>query len=275
VKERATAGIEPECGANFNRTPSKTGIKNVSNAICQNIQVILVNPSHPGNMGAVARAMKNMGLTQLVIVAPQRDVLDSEARARAAGALDILRQATVTASFDQAIAQCGLVIGASARLRTIPWPAVDPHQCAQRVVQTALTQKVALVFGREDTGLTNEELDKCHWHVHIPANPEYSSLNLGAAVQVITYEIRMAMLALQGPILQVPADHPLATAADLEGLYAHLESTLKQIGFYDPTNPRQLFRRLRRLFNRSQLDKMEMNILRGILAAVDDKISLH
>lgn len=245
----------------------------MSNTVNQNIQVVLVNPSHPGNMGAVARAMKNMGLTQLVIVEPQRDVLDSEARARAAGALDILRQATITGSFDQAIAQCGLVIGASARLRTIPWPTVDPHQCAQMVVQQAAAQKIALVFGREDTGLTNEELEKCHWHVHIPANPDYSSLNLGAAVQVITYEIRMAELARQGQAVQVVSDHPLATAAELEGLFAHLETTLQHIGFYDPDNPRQLFRRLRRLFNRAQLDKMEMNILRGILAAVDDKTS--
>lgn len=239
--------------------------------IYQNIRVVLVNPSHPGNIGAVARAMKNMCLSRLVVVAPQRGVDEPEARARAAGALDVLLKAEVVAEFDDAIVDCGLVVGASARLRTIPWPTFDPHVCAQQVVTAAQHQQVALVFGREDTGLTNDELEKCHRLVHIPANDDYSSLNLAAAVQVVTYETRMALLAAQGQSVDVPPDHPLATAAELEGLYAHLEKTMVQIGFYDPANPRQLMRRLRRLFNRAQLDKMEMNILRGILAAVDDK----
>ncbi|MBI3561876.1 MAG: tRNA (cytosine(32)/uridine(32)-2'-O)-methyltransferase TrmJ [Gammaproteobacteria bacterium] len=237
----------------------------------QKIRVVLVNPSHPGNIGAVARAMKTMALAQLVIVAPQRDPFDSEARARAAGALDVLLRAQVVEQFEQAISDCGLVVGASARLRTIPWPTFDPHQCAQQVVATARHDAVALVFGREDTGLTNDELARCQRLVHIPANPDYSSLNLASAVQVITYEIRMAELAAGDQSVSLPPEQPLATAAELQGLYQHLEKTLQQIGFYDPANPRQLMRRLRRLFNRAQLDKMEMNILRGILAAVDEK----
>lgn len=244
----------------------------MSDAIYQNIRVVLVNPSHPGNIGAAARAIKNMGLSQLVVVEPQRDPQDSEARARAAGALDVLMRAEIVDSYDKAIANCGLVIGASARLRAIPWPTLSPRDAAMQIVSAAQTQSVCWVFGREDTGLTNEELQKCQRLVHIPANPDYSSLNLAAAIQILAYETRLAILASQGqPEVYVPSDHPLATAEDLEGLYAHLEKTLKQIGFYDPENPRQLMRRLRRLFNRALVDKMEMNILRGILAAVDSK----
>lgn len=248
----------------------------MSEGIYQNIRVVLVNPSHPGNIGAAARAIKNMGLSRLVVVEPQRDPHDSEARARAAGALDVLMRAEIVETFDQGIADCGFVIGASARLRAIPWPTLAPRDAAAQMVGAAQSQAVCWVFGREDTGLTNEELQKCHRLVHIPANPEYSSLNLAAAIQILAYETRLAVLAQQGQAeVHVPNDHPLATAEELEGFYAHLEKTLLQIGFYDPANPRQLMRRLRRLFNRTQVDKMEMNILRGILAAVDDKTDQH
>jgi tRNA (cytidine32/uridine32-2'-O)-methyltransferase len=237
----------------------------------QNIRVVLVNPSHPGNIGGVARAMKNMCLSRLYVVAPQRDVLASDARARAVNALDVLEQAVVVATLEEAIAECGLVVGASARLRTIPWPTYDPHDGAQQVISLAQTTQVALVFGREDTGLHNDELEKCQSLIHIPANSDYSSLNLVAAVQVLVYEVHMASLALRGKRVEVIADNPLATAAEVEGLFQHFETTLTHIQFYDPNNPKQLFRRLRRLFNRAQLDRMELNILRGILTAVDDK----
>ena len=232
------------------------------------IRVVLVNTSHPGNIGAVARAMKNMGLSRLWLVEPH-DYPSAEATARASGADDVLASAQVVGSLEEAIADCALVVGASARVRTIPWPTLDPRAAAQRMVETAMAgQEVALVLGRERTGLTNAELERCQAHVHIPANPEYSSLNLAAATQVLVYELRMAALQQAGQ--ETPdwhTDHPPVTAAELEGLYAHLEQTLVELDFLDPANPRQLMRRLRRLFNRAGLDRMELNILRGILTA--------
>ncbi|HID49843.1 MAG TPA: tRNA (cytosine(32)/uridine(32)-2'-O)-methyltransferase TrmJ [Chromatiales bacterium] len=231
------------------------------------IRVVLVNTSHPGNIGAVARAMKNMGLSRLWLVEPQ-DYPSAEATARASGADDVLAGARVVASLEEAVADCALVVGSSARVRTIPWPNLEPRACAARMIETATTDEVALVMGRERTGLTNAELERCRYHVHIPANPDYGSLNLAAATQVLVYELRMA--ALQQAGREPPdwhTDHPPVTAAELEGLYAHLEQTLVELEFLDPANPRQLMRRLRRLFNRAGLDQMELNILRGILTA--------
>lgn len=235
-----------------------------------NIRVILVETSHPGNIGGVARAMKNMCLSQLTLVAPSAEFPSGKARARASGALDILEQTRVVASFDEAIADCGLVVGASARLRAIPWPLLNPRECADKALEVAATQPVALVFGRENSGLTNEELERCHYLVHIPANAQYSSLNIAAAVQVLAYEVHMAMLHIHNKAeIKVENDYPRATAAEMEGLYEHFARALTAIDFYDPDNPRQLMRRLRRLFNRAQPDRMEMNILRGILAAAE------
>lgn len=231
------------------------------------IRVVLVNTSHPGNIGAVARAMKNMGLSRLWLVEPN-DYPSAEATARASGADDVLAGAQVVGSLDEAIADCALVVGSSARVRTIPWPNLDPRACAARMVETAATDEVALVMGRERTGLTNAELERCQYHVHIPANPDYRSLNLAAATQVLVYEVRMAALQRAGQeAAGWHTDHPPATAAELEGFYAHLEQTLVELDFLDPANPRQLMRRLRRLFNRAGLDQMELNILRGILTA--------
>ena len=233
------------------------------------IRVVLVNTSHPGNIGGVARAMKNMGLQQLTLVQPA--VFPSaEATARASGADDILARARVVSSLPEAIVDCALVVGASARLRSIRWPNLDPRTCAERMVEVAATDQVALILGRERTGLTNAELEYCHFLVHIPANPDYSSLNVAAAAQVLVYELRMAALA-KVHVLEAPwrSDHPFATTEELEGLYAHFERALTRLRFLDPDNPRQLMRRLRRLFNRSQLDRMEVNILRGILAAAE------
>ena len=161
----------------------------------QNIRVVLVNTSHPGNIGGVARAMKNMGLTRLVLVEP-RVFPHHEADARASGANDLLENAQVVATLEDALVGCNLVLGTSARDRRIPWPLLDPRECGQKVVEEAgQGAEIALVFGREDSGLTNDELQRCHFHVHIPSDPEFSSLNLGAAVQVLSYEIRMAWLA--------------------------------------------------------------------------------
>lgn len=234
-----------------------------------NIRIVLLNTTHPGNIGATARAMKNMCLESMVLVSP-RDFPGEEATARAAGADDILSRARVCATLDEALQGCHLVIGSSARSRTITWPMLDPPAAAARLVSEAVEGQVALLFGPERTGLTNEQLDRCHFLVSIPANPEFSSLNLAGAVQVLAYELRLASL---GSVLQrekgTPSgDSPLASAEDLQRLYQHLEETLIQIQFLDPQNPRKLMRRLTRLYNRARLDSNELNILRGILTAV-------
>ena len=236
----------------------------------ENIRIVLVNTSHPGNIGAVARAMKNMRLQNLVLVDPIAEFPSGKAWARASGAVDILDRARRVATLDEAIADCQWVVGTSARLRAIPWPLLDARACAQRMTMESETNQVALVFGRENSGLTNEELDKCQYLVHIPANAEYSSLNIAAAVQVLAYEIHVAHLQQAGKGKIKPEnDYPRASAEELEGLYQHFEQALVAIDFYDPDNPRQLMRRLRRLFNRAELDRMELNILRGILAAAE------
>jgi tRNA (cytidine32/uridine32-2'-O)-methyltransferase len=235
------------------------------------VRVVLVNTSHPGNIGGAARALKNMGLSRLYLVAP-KDYPADRAVWRAASALDVLDNAVVVENLDEAITGCGLVVGTSARERRIPWPLVNPRECGTRVWQEAAEHDVAIVFGREDRGLTNEELHKCTYHVHIPSNPDYSSLNLAAAVQVICYEIRMASLADEAGVL--PSfddwDQPPAKVQDLEMYYQHLEQALVDIGFHDRENPRQTMTRLRRLYGRIRLDEMELSILRGVLTAIQN-----
>nr|WP_256254695.1 tRNA (cytosine(32)/uridine(32)-2'-O)-methyltransferase TrmJ [Pseudomonas agarici] len=238
----------------------------------QNIRVVLVNTSHPGNIGGAARAMKNMGLSRLVLVEP-RTFPSDEADARAAGATDILANAQVVATLEDALSGCKLVFGTSARDRRIPWPLLDPRECGVKVVEAAAHDaQIALVFGREDSGLTNDELQRCHYHVHIPSDPEFSSLNLAAAVQVLSYEVRMAWLAAEGQPHKIEKDEvastrsgELATMDELERFYEHLEQTLTAIEFLDPQKPRHLMARLRRLYGRSSVSRAEMNILRGIL----------
>lgn len=235
----------------------------------QNIRVVLVGTTHPGNIGGAARAMKNMGLSRLVLVEP-RVFPSPEADARASGADDILASTQVVASLEEALVGCSLVLGTSARDRSLPWPMLDPRESGVKVVeQAAQGQEVALVFGREHAGLTNEELQRCHYHVHIQSNPEFSSLNLAAAVQVLSYEVRMAWLAAAEQA-SVAVDAPgrdveLATMDEMEGFYAHLEQTLVAIGFLDPEKPRHLMARLRRLYARSEVERPELSILRGIL----------
>lgn len=233
------------------------------------IRIVLVNTSHTGNMGSAARAMKTMGLTQLVLVDPQA-LPDEEAVALAAGASDVLASAHIVPTLDEAIADCGLVIGTSARSRTLSWPMLDPREAGHQLVQEGGQHPVALVFGRERTGLTNDELQKCHYHVAIPANPDYSSLNLAMAVQTLCYEVRMRWLALQEPSPSEPGVEPVAypSAQQLEGFYQHLEQTLQKTGFIADDHPGHVMSKLRRLFNRARPEAVELNILRGILTSV-------
>jgi len=236
------------------------------------IRFVLVETSLGGNVGAVARAMKTMGLSRLELVRPRREP-DAEALARAAGADDLLAAAGRHATLADALAGCRLVIGSSARLRSVEWPQLDPHQSARVLLDEARAGDVALVFGRESSGLSNDELGACHYLAHIPSDPRFSSLNLAAAAQVFAYEIRSTLLGQGG---QVPAAGgavrpDLADADEMEGFYDHLTRALTTLGFADPAQSSRLQRRLRRLFNRARPDRTELNILRGILSAAEGR----
>jgi tRNA/rRNA methyltransferase/tRNA (cytidine32/uridine32-2'-O)-methyltransferase len=229
------------------------------------IRIVLVGTTHPGNIGAVARAMKNMGLTELALVSP-RYFPDKEATARASGAEDLLENAMVVDTLAEAIEDCVYVAGASARSRAINWPCLDARDCAARLLEESARAPVAAVFGPEKSGLSNSDLDHCDTLLTIPTNPDFSSLNLAMAVQVVSYELRAAQ-AVTSP--EYEADAPLATSREMENFYEHLERVLTDVQFLDPDNPRHLMRRLRRLFIRARPDQNEVNILRGILAAVE------
>lgn len=239
----------------------------------ENIRIVLVNTSHPGNIGSAARAMKTMGLSQLVLVNPIT-APDGKSIALAAGAGDVLANAKTVSTLAEAVADCGLVIGTSARSRTLSWPMLEPRGCGEKMISEVSKYPVALVFGRENNGLSNEELQQCHFHVCIPANPDYSSLNLAAAVQTLCYEVRMAYLNLSRG--QYPENHPEDTeyplSEDLEGFYSHLEQTLIKTNFIIAKHPGMVMAKLRRLYNRSRPETQELNILRGILASVDKMI---
>ena len=233
-----------------------------------NIRVVLVNTSHTGNIGSVARAMKTMGLSRLYLVDPVNPI-DSQASALAAGATDVLGKAVVVDTLEQALADCSLSIATSARSRTLSWPMVEPNECGAKLVADANKgEQVALVFGRESSGLTNDELQLCNFHVCIPANPEYSSLNLAMAVQTLCYEVRMNYL--QGVEAVVEEDDTrYPTNEQMEGFYQHLEQTFTDTGFIIKQHPGQVMTKLRRMFNRARPDEHEMNILRGMLASVN------
>lgn len=235
------------------------------------VRVVLVETSHPGNIGATARAMKTMGLSELVLVGPT-SFPSADATARASGADDVLAHATVCASLPEAIADCVYVVGASARVRSLQWPTIDARSCAEKLWERATAGPVAVVFGPEHSGLTNEHLARCHELVNIPANPEYSSLNLAMAVQVVCYELLMAhaqIAAWREGLGEEQRDTPLATADEVEAFHVYLEDLMCRTGFLNPDHPRQLKLRLRRIFNRAQLDQTEVNILRGLFAAAD------
>jgi tRNA (cytidine32/uridine32-2'-O)-methyltransferase len=244
------------------------------------IQIVLVNTSHPGNIGGVARAMKNMCLDQLVLVDPVQ-FPHAQATARASGADDVLNKARVYPTLDEGLADCDLVFGASARLRRLSWPQVEPREFVKQVYAQPPGTRIAIVFGREHSGLTNDELERCHYLLNIPSNPDYSSLNIAAAVQVIAYEVHMHWHALQAGLEDASSKEddisldgePFASAQDMERFYEHFYEMLTQIGFLQTEHPRKMMRRLRRLFNRARLDRVELNILRGILTTIQKRLN--
>ena len=235
------------------------------------VRIVMVNTSHPGNIGAAARAMKNMCLSELVLVSP-REFPSAEASARASGADDLLAAARVFPTLAAAVADCRVVIGSSARLRAVKWPLLAPREAGELAVAEAAHAPVAVVFGRESSGLSNSELDLCTHLVHIPTNPEYSSLNVAMAIQVISYEILVA--ASERPVRHGPTV-PLASNAEMEGFFRHLAQALDEIGFTDVRRSEKLMRRLRRLFHRAAPDSEEINILRGILSAAQGRKSMR
>jgi len=237
---------------------------------CGPVRIVLVGTTHPGNIGAAARAMKTMGLDHLVLVRP-RHFPHADATARASGADDILVRASVVDTLAAAVVSCTYVVGTSARPRHLGWPEVDAREFATTAITGHASGSVAVVFGRENSGLSNEELDCCQAVLRLPANPAYSSLNLAAAVQLVAYELRMAAVHGArgdsfGHTPQIAAADAV-TQGDMEGLFAHLEQALEDIGYFDPRSPKLLRRRLRRMFNKMAPDRSELNILRGILGA--------
>jgi tRNA (cytidine32/uridine32-2'-O)-methyltransferase len=233
------------------------------------IRIILVATSHPGNIGSTARAMKTMGLNSLYLVTP-KSFPDYKAKEMAAGADDLLESAVVTETLDEALIGCQLILGTSARPRGLSLPGLLPASCADLVSKQAEDTQIAIVFGREHAGLTNEELLKCHYHIHIPSNPEYGSLNLAQAVQIVAYELRMKLLAPKAEVALRQDEY--ATADEIEQFYEHLRDVFIEIQFLKASNPRRLMQRVRRLFNRVNLEKMEVNLLRGMLSQVQKSL---
>ena len=232
------------------------------------VRIVLVGTTHPGNIGAAARAMRTMGLDRLSLVAP-REFPSPEATARAAGADDVLAGARVCATLEEALAECRFVVGASARMRALPWSPVTPREIAPRLLAESARGEAAVVFGRESSGLSNDELARCHALLNIPTDAAFRSLNLAMAVQIVAYELRLAML---GDALRAEQrSDALASAEDLERFYLHLERSLVDAGFLNPANPRHLMLRLRRLFNRALPEENEVRILRGILSALEPR----
>jgi tRNA (cytidine32/uridine32-2'-O)-methyltransferase len=229
------------------------------------IRIVLVGTQHPGNIGSAARAIKTMGLHRLVLVAPEKRP-NAESDALAAGADDLLAAAVFHDDLASALAGCTRVLGCTARSRRVALPELSPREAAATVADVAAEGDVALVFGRERTGLTNEELHLCHQAVHIPANPGYSSLNLASAVQVVAYEVRMALLDRSGAADPAEPRDPPASHEQMEGFYAQLGETLDAIDFHKGRSPDSAMRKLRRIFNRAALDERDVRLLRGVLA---------
>jgi tRNA (cytidine32/uridine32-2'-O)-methyltransferase len=233
---------------------------------------VLSNTSHAGNIGAAARAMKVMGLTELHLINPT-DYPSAEATARASGADDVLYAAAVHESLDDAIAPCTLVMGTSARNRGMDIEVIDLNQAAQMLVDSSKSQQVALVFGKERYGMTNEEMQRCHYLVKYPANPEYSSLNLGAAIQVAAYELRMKYLSSQDQVAtQEHEALPFANAEKMQSFYEHLFDVMQKTEFLNADNHKSLEEKIRMMFNRLRIEKHEMDILRGFLSAVNKNL---
>lgn len=231
------------------------------------IRIVLVATQHPGNIGSAARAMKTMGLSQLVLVAPQR-FPDPEAIALAAGAEDILRQARVVATMAEALEGCTYVIGTSSRARSVALPEFTPRVAAEQLLVKSQQSPVALLFGPERTGLLNQDLQLCHACVLIPSNPEYPSLNLAAAVQILSYEIRLQSLhyLATDPIALGAAVEPPASFEQMERLFAHLIEFMDDVDFHKGKPAEMVIQRIRRLFLKANLDEREIKILRGLLS---------
>ncbi|MEB3752865.1 RNA methyltransferase [Acinetobacter sp. MD2(2019)] len=252
----------------------------VSNHL-RHIRIVMVNTTLPANIGSALRAMKTMGLSKLVLVAP-KTYPHPDIDALAAGATDLIEQIEVVETLQEALAPCHLVFGTSARSRTIPWPLLDIRPASEKIAHAVVEQQqeIAIMFGREDRGLTNEELALANYHVTIPVNPDYGVLNVAQAIQIICYELRMSTLQYEQNELRsedhMPVsdnvdmqwDEPLVSHADMEKFYPHIEKMLEEIEFLDLNNPRLLPLRLRRLFGRIHLDKMEYHLLRGIFSRV-------
>ncbi len=263
----------------------------LSGSLLDKVRIVLVNTSDCRNIGSAARAMKTMGLSQLVLVDPI-EMPNGQAQALAAGATDVLSNAKVVSSLSEAIDDCGLVIGTSARSRTLPWPMLEPRGCGEKMIIEASEHPVALVFGRESSGLTNDELQQCHFHVQIPANPDYSSLNLAMAVQTLSYEIRTSYLlsldedkqehstgngtyigknsfAKQTFNAKSEDNELYPMTEETERFYQHFDNALKATGFIGDKHPGLVMTKLRRLFNRARPDVKEIKMMRGILASIE------
>ena len=241
----------------------------------ERVSVVMVGTSHPGNIGATARAMAVMGLSKLVLAKPRCEVND-QSEAMASKGQGVLEARIETNSLAEALAGQQLVIGASARVRGLDWPLVSPREASAIMaakLKSGEASEVAWVLGREDTGLTNEELAHCHYHVHIPTSAEYSSLNVAAAAQILAYESRLALLDIGAAAVTSSADEALATGDDLAFFFDHLEQVMVEVGFHNRAEPKQTMQRLRKLFYRSHPKSAEISILRGILSGVQKKIS--
>ena len=234
----------------------------------KNIRIILVHPSHPGNIGAVARAMKTMGFEQLYLVNPKH-FPSVDATARAAGADDILAKATIIPTLADALKDVNVVFGTSVRSRAISLPKLNLKDAAKTIVQEAQTHNVAIVFGRENNGLTNEEIELCNHHLYIPTNPDFYSLNLAAAVQLVVYEIQMTLTSTP---TEKNSEEELASNEEIQLFYNHLQQVLNETKFLDLNNSKRIMSRLKNLFNRTRLEKNEVNILRGVLSSIESKI---
>lgn len=263
----------------------------LAGSLLDKVRIVLVNTSDCRNIGSAARAMKTMGLSQLILVDPI-EMPNGQAQALAAGATDVLSNAKVVSTLSEAIEDCGLVVGTSARSRTLPWPMLEPRGCGEKMVAEANEYPVALVFGRESSGLTNEELQLCHFHVQIPANPDYSSLNLAMAVQTLSYEVRTSyLLSLdddkqehstgngtyigkgstdkKGLNSKSEDDELYPITEETERFYQHFDNALKATGFIGEKHPGLVMTKLRRLFNRARPDVKEVQMMRGILASIE------
>ena len=240
------------------------------------IRIVLVRTTHPGNIGAAARAMANMGLEHLYLVQP-RTFPSAEATARAAGAEGLLCTAKVCETLDEAVAECGLVVGSTARERRVRWPALDPESAIAMAFKQGQAGNVALVFGQEASGLTNDELDRCQVHVRIPVDPVFPSVNLAVAVMVLSYELKKAHIRAEeeglgqdGPRLLESTEGPLATAEKVQGFFVHLETVLRESGFLNSPSEK-LLRKVKRIFSRTPLLDDDINILRGVLSAIQGR----